>query len=136
MNWLKKVGTAFKDVFQWLGSPKGQAIVQTAEGVAVAAGTAAGVGGIVTAGVNLVNNWLAEVIKTETLAAAAGTQDGTGTQKAAGVISTMLPQLLTFLEANGYSTANVNAQATSINNAAVALLNALGTAPTTPVAGA
>lgn len=135
MSFLSAVGKDFKAVFAWLGSAKGEAVVQTAEGAAVAVASAAGLGAPVQAGLNLLNNWMGEAIKLQAIGEAAGETASGGTAKAAAVASTMEPQLLAWLQANGYSTANVSAQAATINDAAVALLNALG-APATAAAPA
>jgi hypothetical protein len=131
MSFLTTVGKDIKSVFSWLGSTKGQAVVQTAEGAAEVVATAAGVGGPVAAGLGLLNNWMGEAVKLQAMGEAAGATPASNPIKAAAVISTMEPELLSFLQANGYVTTNVGAQAASINTAAVALLNALGT-PVTP----
>lgn len=127
MSFLKTLGKDVKSVFAWLGSSKGQAVVAgaeaTAEGVVTALNAPAGAA--LTAGVALVNNWIAEAVKMEALASAAGSQDGTGTQKAAAVLSTMVPELTSYLSNAGYTSANITAKATTINNLVVQLLNTL-----------
>ena len=132
MSFLSAVGKDIKGVFAWLGSSKGTAVVKTAEGAAEAVATAAGLGAPVQAGLDLLNGWLGEAIKLQAIGEAAGQTAGGGATKGAAVISTMEPQLLDFLEKNGYATANVSGQAANINNAVVALLNALGTPATVP----
>lgn len=133
MSFLATVGKDFKAVFAWLGSSGGQAVVAGAEGAAEAVATAAGVGAPVATGISLLNNWITEAIKTESLAAAAVAQTGTGTQKAAVVLTAMVPELTSYLQAQGITSSNVTSQATAINNAVVNLLNTL-TSPATPAA--
>jgi hypothetical protein len=121
MSFIKDI----KAIFAWLGSSKGQAVIGTAEGVAVTIGTLTGNGAAVQAGVNLANKWLTEIIKTETIALGAGQAEGTGAQKAAIAIDAMLPQLLDFLKGEGLTTDQTNARATAINNAGAAFVNAI-----------
>jgi len=130
MSFLSTLGKDFKAVFSFLGSPTGKAVIGAAEGaveVAVPATTAA---------FNLINNWMAEALKVESIAAAAGQQDGTGAQKAAMAISTMTPQILQFAASQGYPVPN-STQITAINTAVVNLLNLINpneaAATTTPV---
>lgn len=134
MSFLSTVGKDFKAVFAWLGSSKGQALVQTAEATAEVVATAAGVGAPVAAGINLINNWMGEAIKVESLAAAAGSQTGSGSQKAAAVLNVMTPELTSFLQGKGYTSAQITAQANAINTEIVALLNLIGAEPTAPTA--
>ena len=131
MSFLSNIGKDFKAVFGWLGSSKGQAIVAGTENLVEVSATIAGVGAPVQAGLNLLNNWMGEAIKLQAIGEAAAATAGGGATKGAAVLSTMEPQLLAFLQQNGYATTNVGAQAAVINDAAVALLNALG-APVTP----
>lgn len=116
MSFLSTVGKDFKAVFSWLGSPKGQAVV--AAGSALAEGL-----GVPAAAVNLADSWLEKIITTETLAAAAGAQTGSGTQKAAAVLNAIEPQVVA-----AFPSTNLKAA----NDALVAFLNALG-APATAV---
>ena len=121
---LDKIGSDAKAVFSFLGSSKGQAIIATGEGLVetVEPGTA----GVFA----LANNWIAEVVKTETLAFAAGAQQGSGAQKSAMVLAAVTPQALAFAKANGLSTPTAT-QLTAANNALVAFLNAFSEAPVT-----
>ena len=114
---LDKIGADAKAVFVFLGSPKGQAVVSTVEGAVVA--FEPGASGLVA----LVNNWLAEIIKTESIAAAAGQQTGSGVQKAAAVVSAVAPQALQFAQANGLPSPTA-AQLQAANAALVAFANA------------
>ena len=127
MSWLSTLGSKVESVFAWLGSSKGQAVVTgvetTTEGVVTAINPAAGAA--LTGGISLINNWIAEAVKMEALAAAAGVQTGSGTQKAAAVLSTMVPELTSYLSNAGYTSANITAKATTINNLVVQLLNTL-----------
>jgi hypothetical protein len=119
---LNKIGADFKAVFSFLGSSKGQAIIQTGETVAVSLGAPAAL-------INVANNWLTEIIKAETLATAAGSQTGTGTQKAAAVLSAITPQVLAFAQAQGVSAPTADQIATA-NTALVSFLNAFTMTPT------
>jgi hypothetical protein len=126
---LQKIGTGFKDVFSFLGSAKGQAIVTAAEGVVetIEPGSA----GLI----NLANSWLTEIIKSETLAAAAGEATGSGSQKAAMVLSAVTPQVTSFLLANGITSAPTAAELNAANAALVAFANAFNVPnATTPAA--
>lgn len=115
---LGSIGSAVKDVFKWLGSAQGQKVIGTGE--AIAETIYPGLTGII----NIANNWLAEIIKAETLAAAAGQQDGSGIQKAAIATSTITPQIVQFAQANGLPSPTAT-QILAANNALVAFLNAL-----------
>lgn len=101
-SFLQKLGGDFKKVFTWLGTPKVQQAVVGAEALGE------GVADIIDpalAGINpLINSWTQEIFKAEALAAAAGSQDGTGTQKSAMVMNAVVPQVVQFAEANGLAT--------------------------------
>jgi hypothetical protein len=129
-SFLSKIGTAFKDVFAFLASAKGQAVVTSVEGVAEAVGTALGAGIPIQGAITLINNWGTEIIKTESIAVAAGSQSGTGTQKAAATIAAIAPQAIAFAQANGLS-APTAASLSTINTALTTALNALGSTPAT-----
>lgn len=112
MSFLATVAKDAKAVFNWLASPRGQAVIATGGAVAVAVDPA--LAGIV----GLVESWITKVITTETIAAAAGVQNGTGTQKAAAVIAALQPEIAKYFP---------NATAVQIQNAnaaVVAFLNA------------
>jgi len=125
MSFLSVIGKDAKALFGWLGSSKGQAVVTAGEGLAVDVATVAGVGAPVQAAINLINSWMAKIMTTETVAAAAGQQTGSGAQKAAAVLASIGPEL------NQYFPATTVANATIINNALVTILNALGEPTTT-----
>jgi hypothetical protein len=124
MSFLGTIGKDFKAVFAFLGSAKGQQVVSGVEGLAVAGATAFGAGAPVAAALSLINTWGTEIIKTEALAAAAGSQTGSGAQKAAAVLAAIDPAIQ-FAAANGLPAPSA-ANATIINNALVVALNALG----------
>lgn len=126
MGFLSSIGKDFTAVFAWLGSSKGKATIAVAETAAVGVATAVGAGVPVAAGIALLNNWMGEAITVESIAAAAAQQTGTGPQKAAAVLSKMVPQLATYLEGKGYTSAQIDAHAVAINSQVVALLNLLG----------
>lgn len=125
MSFLSAVGKSFKAVFGWLGSSSGQKTLTAAESAAVVVGTAVGAGPLISAGVTLINSWINEAIKVEALASAAGQQTGSGAQKAAAVLSTMTPQLISFLKSQGLSSDQVEQKANAINTAVVGILNTL-----------
>ena len=123
MSFLSTVGKDFKAVFTWLGSSTGQAVVSSVEaGVELAVPA-------ITPAITLVNSWMAEAIKVETLANAATSAAGTGTQKAAAALSTMTPQVIAWANANGYAVPN-STQISAINTAVVNVLNLLGASST------
>lgn len=117
---LDKIGSDFKAVFTFLGSPTGQKIVSTGEAVveAIVPGTA----GAIT----LANNWLTEIVKTQALATAAAAESGSSTQKAAATLAAITPQALQFAQVNGLP-APTATQLAAANDALVAFLNAFGT---------
>ena len=124
MSFLSTVGADIKKVFAWIGSPKGQTVVATAEGVVAAIDPA--LDGVIT----LANTWIKEAVTVESLSAAAGAQTGSGPQKAAAVISSITPQVLSFCAANNLPIPGAT-QIAAANTALVAFLNALGApAPT------
>jgi len=128
MSFLATVGKDFKAIFAWLGSTKGQAVVSGVEGTAEAVATAIGAGAVVQAGIDLVNKWLAEILKVESLSAAAAEQTGSGATKAAAVIAAVTPSVTAFATANGLP-APTAASLTTINTALVSVLNTLGANP-------
>jgi hypothetical protein len=105
-------------IFHWLGSSKGQAIVQTAGAVAVAFGAPALV-------VQTAESWISKILTIEQIAESAGSQSGSGLQKSAAVIAAMTPEIL----AKFPDLPAENIQ--KANNALVDFLNAL-TMPVTP----
>lgn len=120
MSFLSTIAKDFKSVFSWIGSAKGQAIIAAGESIVTTIDPA--LGGIF----NLANSWISKVITTESLAAAAAQQTGTGVQKAAAVMAAMGPQISQYFP---------NATAVEIqnaNNAIVAFLQAFGTTPNVP----
>lgn len=123
-SFLSKIGTAFKDVFAFLGSPKGQAVVAATEGVAETVATAVGAGVPVQGALALINSWGSEIIKTEALAAAAGQQTGSGLQKAAAVLTAITPQATAFAASQG-APAPTLAALTTINTSLVTAFNTL-----------
>lgn len=119
MSFLSTIGKDIKAVFKWLASPQGTAVIST--GAAVVTAIDPGLAGIV----NLATSWIQKVITTESLAVAAGSQTGSGVDKAAAVINAMQSQIAVYFPA---ATA---AQITNANNAIVAFLNAFETTTAT-----
>src|SRR3984885_11496269 len=128
MSFLSTIGKDFKAVFSWLGSAKGQAGVAGTENLA-------GVGAPVQAGITLLNNWMAEIVKAQALGeAAAATATGEGnTTKAAAVLNAMVPQVAAFAQTQGMSATSA-ANLNLINTSLVTALNALGAATSTTAA--
>ena len=122
---LDKIGSDAKDVFAFVGSPKGQALAAVGEGVIedIVPGSAGAV--------NLFNDWFTEIIKTQALATEAGAQTGSNEQKAAMVLSAVSPQAIAFAKANGVS-APTAAELNSINTLLVQAFNILGSASSQP----
>jgi len=115
---LSAIGGDVKKVFSWIGSPEGQTVISTGEAAAVAIDPA--LGGLVTLG----NTILTEAMKVEALAAAAGSQNGSGPQKLTAVVAAVTPQVLAYASKAGLPTPD----ATKIQNAVngiVAFANAL-----------
>jgi len=119
MSFLSAIAKVPKAIFGFLASSKGQALIQTGEGVAVAIDPA--LAGIIT----LANSWIGRALTVEALATAAGQQQGTGTQKAAAVMNAITPQVLQY-----FPNARQD-QIAKANDAIVAFLNAFD-APATP----
>jgi hypothetical protein len=129
---LSTIGKDIKGVFAWLGSPTGQAIIKTGEGIVEAVIPAS------AALINLGNTWMTEAIKTEALAAAALQQNGTSAQKAAATLLATTPQAISFAQQYGLPTPTAT-QLLAANNAIVAFLNAfpgLATTTTSQTVGA
>lgn len=117
MSFLSTIATDFKRIFNWAGSAKGQAIIGTAEGIATSIDP--GLAGIFS----LANSWMNKVLTTESLAAAAAQQTGSGTQKAAAVMVAMGPEISKY-----FPTATAT-EIANANNAIVAFLQAFNTVP-------
>ena len=114
---LQAIGKDIKGVFAWLGSSKGQAVIATGESlVETVVPQATGI-------INIANSWMSEIIKDEALAAAAGSQDGTGTQKASAVLTSVTPQVLAFFQQHNLPAPTAE-QIENANNALVQFLNA------------
>ena len=127
---LDKIGTDIKDVFTFLSSTKGAALVDDGEELLEA--IVPGAEGAIT----LFQNWFTEIIKTQAIATAAGAQAGSNTEKAALVLQAIGPQAIAFAQANGVS-APTAAELNTINTLLVQAFNTLGTkaaATTTPAA--
>ena len=119
MSWLSILGSDVKKVFGWLGSPKGQAILSTGEGIVEVVDPA--LDGII----NLTNTWLQEIFKAQALATAAAANATGGVQKSAMVLNTLAPQVIAFATAQGLPIPT-GVELQNANNALVAFLNALG----------
>jgi hypothetical protein len=142
VSFLSTIGKDFKAVFAFLGSSKGQAIVAGTENLVEVGATVVGVGAPVTAGINLLNTWMGEIVKAQALgeaAAATGTTSG-NLAKASSVLTAMVPQVAAFAQTQGLSATSA-ANLNLINTSLVTALTALGSATTaapapTPAAAA
>ena len=119
---LSAVGADAKKVFAFISSPKGQAVIATGEtAIEVVDPAASGL-------VSLANAGLTEILKVEGLAAAAGQQDGTGSQKLAAVVQAVTPEVLAYAEKSGFPNPS-GEQIQNAVNALVAFGNALSAEP-------
>ena len=115
---LSTIGADVKKVFAYITSPQGQAVIATGEAAVIAIDPA-------LAGLFAVaNTTLTEVIKVESLAAAAGSQTGTGPQKLTAVVSAVTPQVLAYAQQNGLASPT-SASIEAAVNGVVAFANAL-----------
>lgn len=137
MSFLSTVGKDFKAVFSWLGSTQGQNTITAVEAgtntiVALVNPAAA----VALTGIEaLINAGLKQVVSIESVAAAAGSQTGTGAQKSAAVIAAVTPNVASFLQSIGVTSptsTQVQTIATTLGNSLVTVLNSIPTpAPTT-----
>jgi hypothetical protein len=119
---LSTIGADAKKVFTWIGTAKGQSVITTGEAVGEAVVDAVDPG---LAALNpLIASWTQEIFKVEALSAAAGSQTGTGVQKAAAVTNVLTPAIVAFAEQNKLP-ALTAAQIDAANTALVSFLNAL-----------
>jgi hypothetical protein len=120
LTFLQHFGADIKKVFNWVGSPSGQKVIVTAEGVGE---TIANIADPALAGLDpLITSWTQEIFKSEALATGALAQEGTDTMKAGAVLTAVTPQLTSFITTNKLVGTDVNAA----NSALVAFFNALG----------
>jgi len=112
MSFLSAIVKVPKAIFNFLASPKGQAVEAAVGTAAIALGAPAMV-------VNLVESWITKILTIEQVAEGAGAQSGTGAQKAAAVIAAITPEVLK--DFPDLPAQNI----TTINNALVTILNAL-----------
>lgn len=118
LSGLKVFGTDIEKAFAWFGSPKGQAIVATGEGVLESAIP------VSTPIVNLFNTWAAKAYNIEALAVAASKATGSGADKAAAVMTAVAPDLSQYEQQAGVS-ARTAAQIEAANAALVSFINAM-----------
>jgi hypothetical protein len=118
LSGLKVFGTDLEKAFAWFGSPTGQAIVTTGEGVLEAVLPAS------MPIVNLFNTWAQKAYNVEALAVAAGKTTGSGADKAVVAISTIVPAVLQYAQQEGLSPRTA-AQIQAADNAVIAFINAM-----------
>lgn len=114
---LSTIGKDVAKVFAWVGTPAAQNLIQEGEAVVEVVYPPA------TAIINIANTFLTEAIKVEALSAAAGQQNGSGTQKAAAVLNAATPQVIAFAQQYGLPMPTAS-QLNAANSAIVAFLNA------------
>jgi hypothetical protein len=130
-TFLSKIGKKAEVVFEWLGSPKGQAVVTGTETAAVVVAGAFGgpaLGAAVQGIEGLVNAGLKNAITVENVAASASQQSGTGAQKSAAVVNALTSNAGAFLKSigvNDATDAEVQSLATVIGTASADILNAI-----------
>jgi hypothetical protein len=126
-------------VFSFLGSTQGQNTIAAVEGVAAGVATAVdpAAGNELQNVSSLINQGLREVVSIESIAAQAGKQTGTGTEKAAAVTAALAPNIAALLKSLGVAqpTADqVQKVGQAVASGIVGILNELpppSTAPTT-----
>lgn len=124
MSWLATLGKDIEKVFDWLGSPKGQAVIGTGESLLEVVDPA--LSGVI----GITNAWIQEIYKAQALATAAAASPTTsGAKKAAIVLTTLTPQVIAFAEAQ-HLPVPTGTDLINANNALVAFLNALGASST------
>lgn len=125
-TFLSDVCKDAKKVFSFLVSKQGQkdiaGVEMAAETVTTAIDPAAGA--VLTGAIDIANNGLSEIIRVESLAAAAGAQSGTGAEKSAAVISAITPSVLSYAEKNGLA-APTGTQIQDMVDGLVKFLNSL-----------
>lgn len=127
MSFLTALKGDVVKVFNWIGSPKGQAVISLTEtGVEAAFPAADGV-------ITLLNTWGTEIFKSEALAMAAGAT-GSNTQKAASVLNVLTPEVIAFAKAQGTPIPDA-AKIQAINDGLVKIFNILAGTDTTPAQG-
>lgn len=115
---FKVFGKDIVKVFAWAGSPKGQQVIGTGEGVLEA------VLPISIPIVSLFNSWFQKAYVVEALAVAAGKGTGSGIDKAALAIQTIGPQVLQYAQQEGLAPRTAQ-QIQAANDAVVAFINAM-----------
>lgn len=115
---LGTIGADAKKVFAYIVSPQGQAVISTGETALETLDPA------LTGLFAIANVALAEVLKVEALAAAAGSATGTGAQKLTAVVSATSSEIIAFAEKNGLPTPT-GATIQNAINGLVAFANAL-----------
>jgi hypothetical protein len=133
-NFWSDVGKDFEKAFAWFGSPKVQAALSVGEAAVEAIYPPA------DALLTVVNDWTAEAVKTEALAAQTIAAGGTSSSaiKAATTISAVTPTILAFAKQMGTPIPDASMIATA-NNYLIAFVNVLtgkipaASSATTPV---
>lgn len=115
---FKVFGKDIVKVFAWAGSPKGQQIIGTGEGLLETALP------VTIPIVSLFNSWFQKAYTVEALAVAAGKGTGSGIDKASLAIQTITPQVLQYAQQEGLG-ARTAAQIQAANDAIVAFINAM-----------
>jgi hypothetical protein len=118
MSFLSAIGKLPKEIFGFLASNKGKAVVAGVETLAE------DVSPTITPIINLVNSWMGKIMTVEALAESAGQASGSGTQKAAVVIGAIAPEL-----ESDFPTLSAGGQKT-INDALTLILNTLNPSTT------
>jgi hypothetical protein len=118
LSGLKVFGTDIEKAFAWFGSPKGKVVVAAGETL---------LEDVVPASapiVDIFNTWAQKAYTVEALAVAASQSTGTGTDKAALLLSTITPHVLEYVKEAGVS-ARTAVQIQTANDAAIAFIKAM-----------
>ncbi len=118
MGFLKKLGVGIKDVFGWLSSDKGQAVVKVGEAAMETAFPS------LTGVINIINAWVAKAFTVEAIADAAAENTGTGAQKATILLNDLTPVVLALASQHGLPAPTAEKLAT-INTNVISIINLL-----------
>jgi len=118
LSGLKVFGSDILKAFAWFGSPGGQAVIGAEETAVEAAFP------VSAPIISIFNTWAAKIYNIEAIAVAAGKATGSGADKSAAVVTSIVPNVTAYAKA-----ANVKprtpAQLKTANDAAVAFINAM-----------
>lgn len=118
LSGLKVFGHKIETIFSWMGSPAGQTVISAGEAVVETVAPNS------IPLVNLVNAWMQKAFTVEALAVAAGQSSGTGADKAALVMQSITPQVLTYAQQSGMAPRTAS-QIQAANDGLITIIKAL-----------